>query len=93
MDILPSYDKFASCSVTNLSGCVNQNLPHANWSYPFNVPYSNAEASNAQQMLSYTNHNQTERIQNDSKQDESTCANIGHNLENVSMSILSQSLK
>lgn len=92
MDSLPSFGKFALISTTNLPECTNKNLPHANWSYPFNTLYSNAEASNAQQMLSYTN--QTQCVQDGSKRDESTCAaNTDHSLENVSMSILSLSLK
>ncbi|XP_032682983.1 C2 domain-containing protein 3 isoform X2 [Odontomachus brunneus] len=92
LDSLPSFGKFALISSTNLSECTNKDLPHTNWSYPFNTLYSNAEESNVQQTLSYTN--QTQCVQDTNKRDESTCAaNTDHSLENVSMSILSLSLK
>lgn len=93
MDSLPSVERFASFSATNLLGCTNQDLPHINWSHPFNVSYNNVESGNMQQTLSCARHNQIEHIQDATKQDESTCANTGHNLENVSLSILSLSLK
>ncbi|XP_014475766.1 PREDICTED: uncharacterized protein LOC106745039 isoform X2 [Dinoponera quadriceps] len=94
LDSLSSLKKFASISATNLSGYTSQDLSHAKWSYPFSILYSNVEANNAQQTLSHANHNQTECMQDNSKQDESICtANTDHNLENVSTSILSLSLK
>ncbi|XP_019700756.1 uncharacterized protein LOC105191403 isoform X2 [Harpegnathos saltator] len=93
LDSLSSYGKFSSISSINLSGHINQNLPHANWSNPLNISYGNTKVNNGQQ-TSYINYNQTKYVQDNNKQDEPTyAANIGHSLENVSMSILSLSLK
>lgn len=82
--------KFAPTDAINLSRC--SNLSQTNW-HLYNTPCNNtAESNNAHRMLSYASHNKDGYAQSDRKSNEFV-AEIGHGLEDVSMSFLSSSLK
>lgn len=78
--------KFAPTNTTNLSTC--NNLLQTNWSHLYNAPCTNTELNSAQ-ISSNTSQNNDKYVQNDCKLN----MDIGHNLEDVSMSFLSSSLK
>lgn len=60
----------------------------------YNTPCSDtAESNNAHRMLSYASHNKDRYVQNTDRKSNEFVAEIGHGLEDVSMSFLSSSLK
>ncbi|KAG5312923.1 C2CD3 protein, partial [Acromyrmex insinuator] len=85
LDNLSSLGKFAPTNSINLSRC---NSLQTNWPSLYNVPCTNAELNGAHQ-ISYENQNNNKYVQNDCKLN----THIGHNLEDVSISFLSSSLK
>ncbi|XP_018058341.1 PREDICTED: uncharacterized protein LOC108693737 [Atta colombica] len=85
LDNLSSLGKFAPINSTNLSRCSNS--LQTNWPSLYNVPCTNTELNDAQ--ISYENQNNNKYVQNDCKLN----THIGHNLEDVSISFLSSSLK
>lgn len=93
MDSLPSHEKLVSTGTNNSPKY--STLPYTNWSSFHSASYSNTDSSNAQQTTSYVDHNeQNIHVQNDNnEQDAAVCVMDDHNLEDVSMSILSLSLK
>ncbi|KAG5323798.1 C2CD3 protein, partial [Pseudoatta argentina] len=86
LDNLSSLGKFAPTNSTNLSRCSNS--LQTNWPSLYNVPCTNAELNGAHQ-IPYENQNNNKYVQNDCKLN----THIGHNLEDVSISFLSSSLK
>ncbi|KAL6444437.1 hypothetical protein ACFW04_001941 [Cataglyphis niger] len=88
LDNLP-FGKFAPTDAINLSRC--NNLSPTNWNL-YNTSCSDTAESNAHRMLSYASHNKDGYAQNNPKSNEFV-AEIGHGLEDVSMSFLSSSLK
>jgi len=81
---LSSLGKFSSINAVNLSKC--SNLSQTNWSHLHDAPCIN---TNSVHQISYANQNNDKYVQNDCKLN----ADIGHNLEDVSMTFLSSSLK
>ncbi|EZA51784.1 C2 domain-containing protein [Ooceraea biroi] len=90
LDSLLSLGKVAPNSVINLQNC--SNLSQTNLPYVYSVPYNNTEARDAQQILPCTSFNKDKYVENECKQNDFV-ANVGHSLEDVSMSFLSLSLK
>ncbi|XP_018338934.1 PREDICTED: uncharacterized protein LOC108746575 [Trachymyrmex septentrionalis] len=86
LDNLSLLGKFAPTNSTNLSRCSNS--LQTNWPSLYNVPCTNTELNGAHQ-ISYENQNNNKYVQNDCKLNTHT----GHNLEDVSISFLSSSLK
>ncbi|XP_018360979.1 PREDICTED: uncharacterized protein LOC108759829 [Trachymyrmex cornetzi] len=86
LDNLSSLGKFAPTNSTNLSRCSNS--LQTNWPSLYNAPCTNTELNGAHQ-ISYENQNNNKYVQNDCKLN----THIGHNLEDVSISFLSSSLK
>ncbi|XP_018309103.1 uncharacterized protein [Mycetomoellerius zeteki] len=86
LDNLSSLGKFAPTNSTNLSRCSNS--LQTNWPSLCNAPCTNTELNGAHQ-ISYENQNNNKYVQNDCKLN----THIGHNLEDVSISFLSSSLK
>lgn len=86
MDNLSSFGKNALPTLTNISVC---NLPRLNWLYSHQVPSENMEVENMQQTSPY---NEKKCLHNITQSDDCT-ENNGQNLEDVSMSFLSSSLK
>lgn len=84
-----------STGANNLSEC--NNLPHTNWPLLYNATYSNVESNNAQQTYVDRKEQDTHVQDGNDKQDETHTVYVpvdaGQNLEGVSMSILSLSLK
>ncbi|XP_070171279.1 uncharacterized protein [Polyergus mexicanus] len=89
LDSLP-LGKFAPTDAINLTRC--SNLSQINWHLYNTSCNDTAESNNAHRMLSYANHNKDRYAQSDHKSVEFV-AEIGHGLEDVSMSFLSLSLK
>ncbi|KAL6266014.1 hypothetical protein P5V15_002866 [Pogonomyrmex californicus] len=88
LGILPPLEKYASSNSISLSRC--SNLSQTNWPHLFNTSYTNTEFNDIHQISSYANQNNDKYIQNHCKLID---ADIGHNLDDVSMSFLSTSLK
>ncbi|XP_011870211.1 PREDICTED: C2 domain-containing protein 3 isoform X2 [Vollenhovia emeryi] len=86
LDNLSLLGKLAPTN-TNLSRC--SNLSEANGPHPYNALCTNTELNGAHQTLSSANQNNDKYVQNDCRLNVET----GHNLEDVSMSFLSSSLK
>ncbi|TGZ37226.1 uncharacterized protein [Temnothorax longispinosus] len=86
LDNLSSLGKFAPTNTTNLSR--QSNLSQTNCPHLYNAPCTNTELNGAHQ-ISYASQNNDKYVQNDCKLN----VDRGHNLEDISMSFLSSSLK
>lgn len=86
LDNVSSLGKLVPTNATILSR--SNNLSQTNWP-PLYAPYVDAELNGAHQTLSHASQNNDKHVQNDYKSN----TDVGHNLEDVSMSFLSSSLK